>query len=715
MAITSKYQGDWSSAGSNAGMSQFDSSTGGDSPEPVKYGVPAVAHKEEKAVTRSKFLFFFVLLLAVSGAATATYLLMESEEYNDFRAGFAGLGSEVSTVAGQKVDQMFSALDSYSLFISSDAETDKSSSWPFVTISDFSKKSEKIAELVGLERPEIIACPIVQEEERERWPSFVLESSPVYYQESIENEGDKKFTVGELMNLTIPYIWSYGVYDGVSVPALKVENSGPTLPIWYMYPLGYPYLGKMARSLDMLEFLETANQFQTITLTHRPSLSFAQMIDTGEGPGVADAYIGSQIMQPIIDDGILVGVILLRLRWVEFFQNLNIDGLTKTIAVLRSSCNIGYGTDTDDESRNELSYSIDTSGAVFLGLFDAHNPKYDDHVVSRVIVDVDVDESELPDGVCVPKVTLDLYPTEDLEKTFQTSKPKLYTAVVVAIFAFTSLVFLLYDFFVGRRQRKFMDRIVRQDQIVSNVFPAAIRDRLYGHEKEGSQQDNLLDTLGGGDHTGGMPLADLFLETTVVFADIAGFTAWSSAREPAQVFILLETIYGAFDRRAYRHNVFKVETVGDCYVAVAGLPEPDKDHVVAVCRFARDCVKVMQDTTLKLEVSLGPDTSELDLRVGIHRCDLTTPIPYDLRSVKKWSSDSRCPPWGTKPLPALRRYHEYSGKNGEHFCSHPNSSLPSYSRLALGLRTFCLDSSEEKQDLRQGQRGDADLLVENQC
>lgn len=38
--------------------------------------------------------------------------------------------------------------------------------------------------------------------------------------------------------------------------------------------------------------------------------------------------------------------------------------------------------------------------------------------------------------------------------------------------------------------------------------------------------------------------------------------AWSSAREPAQVFTLLENIYGAFDKLAYRHGVFKVETVG---------------------------------------------------------------------------------------------------------------------------------------------------------
>eukprot|EP00980_Cylindrotheca_fusiformis_P000327 scaffold78_cov96-Cylindrotheca_fusiformis.AAC.6 len=628
MTISAKHRGDQSNGENSAGMSQFDDSTGAESPEPVKYVAPAVAHQEEKAVTRSKSLFFLVLALAVSGAATATYLLMESEEYDDFQAGFAGLGSEVSTVAGQKVDQMFSALDSFAVFISSAAEANQNSSWPFVTIPHFSLKSEKIAGLVGLERPEIIVCPVVQEEERERWPSFILESSPVFYQESIENEGNIVFTVDELMNKTVPYVWNYGPFNGFTAPAVKIDRPGPVLPLSYVYPLGSPFLGQMARGSDMLGFVETANQFQTTTLTLRPSLGFAQLVDAGEEAVV----IGSQIMQPIIEEGILVGVIILRLRWVEFFQNLNVDGLTGTIAVLRSSCELGYGAFDELASKNELSYSIDKSGSKFLGMVDAHNPKYDDLVISRVVVDVDVDEGNLPDGVCVPKVTLDLYPTEELENTYHTSVPKLYTAVVVAIFAFTSLVFLLYDFFVGRRRRKFMDRILRQDQIVSNVFPAAIRDRLYGSGKEGSQQDNLLETLGGGDGAGGAPLADLFLETTVVFADIAGFTAWASAREPAQVFILLETIYGAFDRRAYRHNVFKVETVGDCYVAVAGLPEPDKDHFMAVCRFARDCVQIMQDTTMKLEVSLGPDTSDLDLRVGIHSGQVTAGVLRGERS-----------------------------------------------------------------------------------
>lgn len=48
-----------------------------------------------------------------------------------------------------------------------------------------------------------------------------------------------------------------------------------------------------------------------------------------------------------------------------------------------------------------------------------------------------------------------------------------------------------------------------------------------------------------------------------MFADISGFTAWSSMREATQVFVLLESIFQAFDSLASEHGVFKVETVGD--------------------------------------------------------------------------------------------------------------------------------------------------------
>jgi class 3 adenylate cyclase len=103
-----------------------------------------------------------------------------------------------------------------------------------------------------------------------------------------------------------------------------------------------------------------------------------------------------------------------------------------------------------------------------------------------------------------------------------------------------------------------------------------------------------------------------------MFADIAGFTSWASTREPHQVFTLLETLYGSLDRIAKTRKIFKVETVGDCYVAVSGLPKPCGDHAAKMARFARDCHATILEVTRTLEVTLGPDTADLSFRIGLH-------------------------------------------------------------------------------------------------
>jgi len=122
------------------------------------------------------------------------------------------------------------------------------------------------------------------------------------------------------------------------------------------------------------------------------------------------------------------------------------------------------------------------------------------------------------------------------------------------------------------------------------------------------------------------PIAELFTDTTVLFADIAGFTAWSSVREPSQVFTLLETLYGAFDRIASKRGVFKVETIGDSYLAVTGLPDPRADHALVMAKFARDIRNRMSALTLKLARSLGPDTDNLQLRIGMNSGPVTAGV-----------------------------------------------------------------------------------------
>ena len=87
--------------------------------------------------------------------------------------------------------------------------------------------------------------------------------------------------------------------------------------------------------------------------------------------------------------------------------------------------------------------------------------------------------------------------------------------------------------------------------------------------------------------------------------DIVGFTHWSSTHQPGQIFLLLETLYARFDAIAKMHGVFKIETIGDCYVAVVGLPKPNKGHAIVMAKFGRDCRSAMMEVTQELEAALG--------------------------------------------------------------------------------------------------------------
>jgi class 3 adenylate cyclase len=62
-------------------------------------------------------------------------------------------------------------------------------------------------------------------------------------------------------------------------------------------------------------------------------------------------------------------------------------------------------------------------------------------------------------------------------------------------------------------------------------------------------------------------------------SDIAGFTKWSSLREPEAVFILLEALYEAFDKIATKRKVYKIETIGDCYLAITGKSRGGQGYV----------------------------------------------------------------------------------------------------------------------------------------
>eukprot|EP00934_Nitzschia_sp_Nitz4_P005687 Nitzschia sp. Nitz4//scaffold314_size20990//18196//20845//NITZ4_008633-RA/size20990-augustus-gene-0.26-mRNA-1//-1//CDS//3329547476//5677//frame0 len=347
-------------------------------------------------------------------------------------------------------------------------------------------------------------------------------------------------------------------------------------------------------------------------------------------------------MQPVFQDVFLeedsdkrevVGVLWMISSWNGFFKNILSENVIGPRLVMESSC--GFIE----------TYQILGPEAEFIGYGDFHDSKYDQMEILADFFRFDEDGKEYPEDLCMDHITLRMYPTDEMKDSVTTSRPSIYASGVAIVFVFTWMMFMVYDWTVRHRQERVMQRVEAQDKIVSNLFPATIRDRLYGiGDKLAGCDDGYSTTsasqnphasggdVNGPDIFGSRPLADLFLETTVLFADIAGFTAWSSAREPSQVFILLENVYGAFDKLSHRRGVFKVETIGDCYVAVAGLPTPNKDHAVTMAKFARDCSRKMGAVTAKMEILLGPDTGDLDIRIGLHSGQVTAGVLRGERS-----------------------------------------------------------------------------------
>lgn len=89
---------------------------------------------------------------------------------------------------------------------------------------------------------------------------------------------------------------------------------------------------------------------------------------------------------------------------------------------------------------------------------------------------------------------------------------------------------------------------------------------------------------------------------------------------------MLETVFQTFDKIARRRGVFKVETIGDSYVAVTGLPDPQPDHALRMARFAKDAMSKAHATTKMLEATLGPDTGDLKMRIGLHSGQVTAGV-----------------------------------------------------------------------------------------
>ena len=129
----------------------------------------------------------------------------------------------------------------------------------------------------------------------------------------------------------------------------------------------------------------------------------------------------------------------------------------------------------------------------------------------------------------------------------------------------------------------------RSEEVLTNAIPASIAARL----KRGESR-----------------IAETYPETTVLFADLAGFTPWARETDPDEVVAFLDDLFSRFDALAADHGVEKIKTIGDAYMAVAGAPEPISDHASAALELGRAMLVAVEGARERSSVPLT-------LRVGL--------------------------------------------------------------------------------------------------
>lgn len=103
---------------------------------------------------------------------------------------------------------------------------------------------------------------------------------------------------------------------------------------------------------------------------------------------------------------------------------------------------------------------------------------------------------------------------------------------------------------------------------------------------------------------------------TIFFCDIVGFTEISSALAPMKVANMLDRLYTKFDALSRKHEVFKVETIGDAYMAVTNLVKnQSRDHAKRIAEFAIDAIKAANETYIDPE---DESKGMVAIRVGFH-------------------------------------------------------------------------------------------------
>jgi hypothetical protein len=180
----------------------------------------------------------------------------------------------------------------------------------------------------------------------------------------------------------------------------------------------------------------------------------------------------------------VVGMLGASFYWRSLIRNILPKGSTGIQVVFHNPCSKSF------------TYQINGPNVEYLGVGDHHDPSYDslgkssrlDALEQFAIRGSAYSGAPIHSDFC--PFSLHLYPSDVMKDAYTSYNSITFALAAVFIFAFTSVVFYLYDAKVESRQAKVMSTATRTSAIVSSLFPSGVRDRLYTDAVTGETGQN---------------------------------------------------------------------------------------------------------------------------------------------------------------------------------------------------------------------------------
>ncbi|XP_036949724.1 atrial natriuretic peptide receptor 1 isoform X1 [Acanthopagrus latus] len=164
-----------------------------------------------------------------------------------------------------------------------------------------------------------------------------------------------------------------------------------------------------------------------------------------------------------------------------------------------------------------------------------------------------------------------------------------------------------------------LDNLLSRMEQYANNLEELVEERTQAYHEEKRKAEALLyqilpHSVAEQLKRGETVQAEAFDSVTIYFSDIVGFTALSAESTPLQVVTLLNDLYTCFDAIIDNFDVYKVETIGDAYMVVSGLPVRNgKLHAREVARMSLALLDAVKSFRIRHRAN-----QQLRLRIGIH-------------------------------------------------------------------------------------------------